>query len=83
MPASAPLPISKLLAHWNQGDREARKSLVPLFYGDLRWVARNHLRKEQRGHTLQTTALVHEALSAYRGNKSSRYPLRTRRHVRN
>ena len=61
MPASSPLPISELLAHWNEGDREALKSLVPLLYGELRRVAHNHLRKARRGHTLQTTALVHEA----------------------
>ena len=61
MPASSPLPISELLDHWNEGDREALKSLVPLLYGELRRVAHNHLRKARRGHTLQTTALVHEA----------------------
>ena len=61
VPASSPLPISELLAHWNEGDREAVKTLVPLLYGELRRVAHNHLRKARRGHTLQTTALVHEA----------------------
>ena len=61
MPPNSPVPISELLAHWNEGDREALKSLVPLLYGELRRVAHNHLRKARRGHTLQTTALVHEA----------------------
>lgn len=61
VPASSPLPISELLAHWNEGDREALKSLVPLLYGELRRIAHNHLRRARRGHTLQTTALVHEA----------------------
>ena len=61
VPASSPLPINELLAHWNEGDREALKSLVPLLYGELRRVAHNHLRKARRGHILQTTALVHEA----------------------
>ena len=61
VPASSPLPISELLAHWNEGNREALKSLVPLLYDELRRVAHNHLRKVRRGNTLQTTALVHEA----------------------
>jgi len=58
--ASSPPPISELLAHWNEGDREALKSLVPLLYDELRRVARRHLRKARPGDTLQTTALVHE-----------------------
>jgi len=53
--------ISELLANWGEGDREAFKALVPLLYDELRRVARQYLRKARPGHTLQTTALVHEA----------------------
>jgi RNA polymerase sigma factor (TIGR02999 family) len=53
--------ISELLASWGAGDQEAFRSLVPLLYDDLRRVAHQHLRKARADHTLQTTALVHEA----------------------
>jgi len=56
-----PLAITELLGHWNEGDPEALKALVPLLYDDLRRVAHHYLREARPGHTLQTTALVHEA----------------------
>lgn len=56
-----PPAISELLANWSEGDREALKTLIPLLYDDLRRVAHQYLRKARPGHTLQTTALVHEA----------------------
>lgn len=43
------------------GDQDALESLIPIVYDELRRLARRHLRKESKGHTLQTTALVHEA----------------------
>jgi RNA polymerase sigma factor (TIGR02999 family) len=52
--------VTKLLEAWNAGDQSALERLVPLVYGELRRVARNHLRREARGHTLQPTALVNE-----------------------
>jgi len=52
--------ISQLLAKWHDGDQEALRALVPLLYDDLRQVAHQYLRKARPGHTLQTTALVHE-----------------------
>jgi len=54
-------PISELLARWNAGDEEALRALVPLVYNELRRIAHHYLQKEWPGHTLQTTALVHEA----------------------
>ena len=60
MPA-ATAPISELLANWGTGDQEAFRALVPLLYDDLRRIAHQHLRKVRADHTLQTTALVHEA----------------------
>ena len=60
MQATGPLAISQLLAKWREGDHEALRALVPLLYDDLRQVAHQYLRKARPGHTLQTTALVHE-----------------------
>ena len=54
-------PISELLAKWRAGDQESFRRLVPLVYNELRRLAHNYLRKERPDHTLQSTALVHEA----------------------
>jgi RNA polymerase sigma factor (TIGR02999 family) len=53
--------IVRLLQAWRAGDEDAYARLVPLVYGELRRLARGHLRREQAGHSLQPTALVHEA----------------------
>ncbi len=52
--------VTTLLKAYCDGDREAFNQLVPLVYTDLRQIARRHLRRTQRGQTLDTTALVHE-----------------------
>ena len=54
-------PVSELLAKWRAGDEESLRRLVPLVYNELRRLAHFQLRKEHPGHTLQSTALVHEA----------------------
>jgi RNA polymerase sigma factor (TIGR02999 family) len=53
--------VSELLAQWRAGDEESLRRLVPLVYNELRRIAHYHLRRERSDHTLQTTALVHEA----------------------
>ncbi len=53
--------VSQLLRHWTEGDKKALAELLPLVYNELRRVARFHLRRERPDHTLQSTALVHEA----------------------
>ena len=53
--------VSKLLAQWHAGDNQALGAVIPLVYDELRRIARRNLRKERPGHTLQSTALVHEA----------------------
>jgi len=53
--------ITQLLERWSQGDQEAADEILPLVYGELRRIASNHFRRERPGHTLQATALVHEA----------------------
>ena len=52
--------VTELLRSWRQGDAAALDQLVPLVHGELRRVARSHIRRERPGHTLQATALVHE-----------------------
>jgi RNA polymerase sigma factor (TIGR02999 family) len=54
-------PVSELLTKWEAGDQEALRALLPLIYGELRRLAHHYLRNERPDHTLQSTALVHEA----------------------
>jgi RNA polymerase sigma factor (TIGR02999 family) len=53
--------VSELLIKWRAGDQEALQVLIPLVYSELRRIAQYHLRQERPDHTLQSTALVHEA----------------------
>lgn len=53
--------VTRLLANWNRGDADAREALMPVVYGELRRLAASYLRRERSDHTLQPTALVHEA----------------------
>jgi RNA polymerase sigma factor (TIGR02999 family) len=69
--------ITDLLSRWNAGDDDALARLVPLVYEDLRIVAAQALREERSGHTLQPTALVHEAYLRLRGVRSQKFRDRT------
>lgn len=53
--------LSELLLHWGDLDRKALEAIFPLVYNELRRLAPCHLRQQRPNHTLQTTALVHEA----------------------
>jgi RNA polymerase sigma factor (TIGR02999 family) len=53
--------ITELLHQWTQGDEKALRALAPLVYKELRRLAHYHLQSERTDHTLQSTALVHEA----------------------
>ncbi len=53
--------ISRLLRSWGEGDAAALDALTPLVYGELHRLAHNYMRREGRGHILQTTAVIHEA----------------------
>jgi RNA polymerase sigma-70 factor (ECF subfamily) len=53
--------ISALLRAWTGGDQHALQELTPIVYGELRRLARYYMKGERPGHSLQTTALVHEA----------------------
>jgi RNA polymerase sigma factor (TIGR02999 family) len=56
-----PQGVTQLLFDWSKGDSSALDELMPMVYDELRRLAHNYLRRERPGHTLQTTALVHEA----------------------
>jgi RNA polymerase sigma factor (TIGR02999 family) len=53
--------VTELLVRWKNGDEQALNDLLRIVYPDLRRLANQHLRKERPDHTLQSTALVHEA----------------------
>jgi len=57
----SPEEVTDLLNDWGNGDQEALNRLMPLVYDELHRLASRYLRHERVGHTLQTTALVHEA----------------------
>ena len=60
----SPLPremVTRILLDDSTGDREAAQRLMPVVYDELRGIARQYLQRERRDHTLQATALVHEA----------------------
>ncbi|TDI40834.1 MAG: sigma-70 family RNA polymerase sigma factor [Acidobacteria bacterium] len=61
MPDEPTSDITRLLREWRDGDRDALDRLMPLVYDQLRRLARRHMAGERRDHTLQPTALVHEA----------------------
>jgi RNA polymerase sigma factor (TIGR02999 family) len=56
-----PSEVTKLLHELSQGNKEAEGALIPLVYSELRRIASAYLRREAQGHSLQPTALVHEA----------------------
>src|SRR6185295_4727649 len=57
---SPAIEVTGLLHGWRRGDRGAEERLLGVVYGELQRIARRHLAREEPGHTLQTTALVHE-----------------------
>jgi RNA polymerase sigma factor (TIGR02999 family) len=69
--------ITRLLTAWSGGDRQALDELTPFMYEELRRIAERYMRKEAGGHTLQATALVHEAYARLAGADLS---LRDRAH---
>jgi RNA polymerase sigma factor (TIGR02999 family) len=69
LPGDSASQVTDLLARWRSGDKEALDSLMPLVYEELRILARHYLRMERPDHTLQSTALVHEAFVRLVGQK--------------
>jgi len=56
-----PQPVTQLLVAWGNGDETARDELMPLVYQELHRLAHHYMKRENPGHTLQTSALVNEA----------------------
>jgi RNA polymerase sigma factor (TIGR02999 family) len=69
--------VTDLLRAWGAGEAGASEQLVPLVYAELRRQARRVLRREGEGHTLQATALVHEAWLRLDGQRDARWESRT------
>jgi len=65
--------ITQLLIEWRDGDETALDRIVPLVYRELRRLARNYMRRERAGHTLQTSALVNEAYLRLVDHKGMRW----------
>jgi RNA polymerase sigma factor (TIGR02999 family) len=61
MDAAPANDVTQILRSWGEGDQDAAARLMPLVYDELRRLARDYLRRERGDHTLQATALVHEA----------------------
>src|SRR4029453_17981837 len=57
----SPREVTQLLVDWSNGDQAALDKLIPLVYEELHRMAKRQLGRERPGHTLQTTALVHDA----------------------
>ena len=73
MAINTPEDVTQLLVKWGGGDPQALDHLMPLVYSELRRLARNYLRKERAGHTLQPTALVNEAYLRLVDQKNARW----------
>ena len=67
---SPPPGVTQLLVEWRRGNQAALDELFPIVYDELRRLARGYLRQERPGHTLQPTALVHEAYLRLIGQRS-------------
>lgn len=69
MDSGLPVQVTRLLGEAAGGDANAARELLPLVYEQLRSLARNRMRGERAGHSLQATALVHEAYLKLVGNR--------------
>ena len=69
--------VTLLLHKWQGGDRNALELLTPMIYPELRRLARIHMLKERDGHTIQPTALVHEAYLRMVGGSSPEFENRS------
>jgi RNA polymerase sigma-70 factor, ECF subfamily len=68
--------MTQLLQDWSSGSRSAAEEVLPLVYQELRRIASRQLRKERDGHTLEATALVHEAYMRLQGHEGFHWPSR-------
>jgi RNA polymerase sigma-70 factor (ECF subfamily) len=61
MASPVPTDVTQLLLAWSQGNDAALQKLIPVVYRELRRLAHRYMIRERPGHTLETTALIHEA----------------------
>jgi RNA polymerase sigma factor (TIGR02999 family) len=73
METSPTKSLTRLLRQWSEGDEEAVAEIMPLVYDELHRIAACHLRRERPDHTLQATALVHEAYLRLRDENGIRW----------
>ena len=69
--------VTKLLDAWSNGNQAALDELMPLIYQELRRMAKNYMNSQPSGHTLQTTALIHEAYLKLTDNPEKNWQNRT------
>src|SRR5216684_46243 len=70
---SSPLQVTKLLNEWRNGNQAALEQLMPLVYAELHKLAHRHMQRQNPNHTLQTTALIHEAYLRLTGNSRKQW----------
>src|SRR5258707_1587686 len=75
-PVSPSPDVTRLLIGWSKGGESALEQLMPLVYGELRRLASAYLRRERSNHTLQSTALVHEAFMRLVNQQDVQWPSR-------
>ncbi|MFZ1702399.1 MAG: sigma-70 family RNA polymerase sigma factor [Pyrinomonadaceae bacterium] len=61
--------VTRLLIQWSDGDQSALDDLMPIVYDELRLMAKRFMRRQDSGHTMQTTELIHEAYLKLLGNQ--------------
>src|SRR5262252_7230665 len=69
--------VTLLLKQLSEGNRNVLDDLVPVVYGEPRRLAASYMRRERPGHTLQTTALVHEAYLQLVGQENAQWESRS------
>jgi RNA polymerase sigma factor (TIGR02999 family) len=74
---ASPGEVTRLLQAWSAGNSSAQEALLPLIYAELRQRAAGQLRRDRTGHTLQPTALVHEAYLRLVGQREVDWQSRT------
>lgn len=65
--------VTRLLSDWSSGNDDALTTLMPLVYDELRAMARRYMSSQPSGHTLQTTALIHEAYIKLAANQDKNF----------
>jgi RNA polymerase sigma-70 factor (ECF subfamily) len=70
---ASPEEVTRLLIEWSHGEQAALEQLMPLVYAELRRMAARYMRSQSPSHTLQTTALIHEAYLRMAGDSAGRW----------